>query len=37
MRMTVVSETLTCKALSKKRLIEFLFLMAMMFKPFVDK
>lgn len=32
-------ETMTCKALSKKkkRLIEFLFLVAMMFKPFVDK
>ena len=36
-RMTVISETVTCKALSQKRLIEFLFLMAMMFKPFVDK
>lgn len=37
MRLTVISETVTCKALSKKRLTEFLFLMAMMFKPFVDK
>lgn len=35
--MTVISETVTGKTLSKKRLIEFLFLMAMMFKPFVDK
>jgi len=38
MRMTVISETATCKAPSKKkRLIEFLFLIAMICKSFIDK